>query len=43
MQTSFFFGYMLMASYAAFIMLGTVGYVSSLIFVRRIYRAVKCD
>ena len=43
MQTSFFFGYMLMASYAAFIMLGTVGFLSSLVFVRRIYGAIKCD
>ena len=43
MQTSFFFGYMLMASYAAFIMLGTVGFLSSLLFVHRIYSAVKCD
>ena len=30
MQTSFFFGYMLLAAYAAFIMLGTIGFVSSL-------------
>merc|ERR1712196_48055 len=43
MQTAFFFGYMLMASYAAFIMLGTVGFLSSLVFVRRIYSAIKCD
>jgi len=43
MQTSFFFGYMLMASYAAFIMLGTIGYAFSFIFVRRIYSAIKCD
>ena len=43
MQTSFFFGYMLMASYAAFIMLGTIGFLSSLAFVRRIYAAIKCD
>jgi len=43
MQTSFFFGYMLLASYAAFIMLGTIGFLSSLLFVRRIYRAIKCD
>jgi hypothetical protein len=43
MQTSFFFGYMLMASYAAWIMLGTIGFLSSLIFVRRIYSAIKCD
>ena len=43
MQIAFFFGYMLMAAYAAFIMLGTVGFISSLLFVRRIYRAIKCD
>jgi len=43
MQTSFFFGYMLMASYAAFIMLGTIGFGSSLVFVGRIYSAIKCD
>jgi len=43
MQTSFFFGYMLMASYGAAIMLGTVGFLSSLVFVRRIYGAIKCD
>jgi len=43
LQTSFFFGYMLIASYAAFIMLGTIGFASSLVFVRRIYRAIKCD
>jgi len=43
MQTAFFFGYMAMASYAAFIMLGTIGFLSSLVFVRRIYRAIKCD
>merc|ERR1711907_96085 len=29
LQTSFFFGYMLMASYAFFLVLGTVGYYSS--------------
>ena len=28
-QTSFFFGYMLMAAYAAFIMLGTIGHSNS--------------
>ena len=43
LQTSFFFGYMLLASYAAFIMLGTIGFLSSLIFVRRIYAAIKSD
>jgi hypothetical protein len=34
---------MLLASYATFIMLGTVGFASSLVFVRRIYRAIKCE
>jgi len=24
-------------------MLGTIGFASSLVFVRRIYRAIKCD
>jgi len=43
MQTAFFFGYMLMASYAAFIMLGTIGFLSSFVFVQRIYAAVKVD
>lgn len=43
MQTSFFFGYMLMVCYAFFIMLGTVGWRASLMFVRHIYRAIKCE
>jgi hypothetical protein len=43
MQTSFFFGYMLMVCYAFFLMLGTVGYRASLLFVRHIYRAIKCE
>eukprot|EP01025_Chloroclados_australasicus_P064767 TRINITY_DN8694_c0_g1_i1.p1 TRINITY_DN8694_c0_g1~~TRINITY_DN8694_c0_g1_i1.p1 ORF type:complete len:128 (+),score=0.15 TRINITY_DN8694_c0_g1_i1:14-397(+) len=43
MQTSFFFGYMGMACYALFIMLGTVGFNASLMFVRRIYQAIKCE
>jgi len=32
-----------MASYATCIMLGTIGFFSSFVFVRRIYQAVKCD
>lgn len=36
MQTSFFFGYMLLAAYAAFIMLGTIGFLSSFVFVLKI-------
>lgn len=42
MQTSFFFGYMFMVCYAFFLMLGTVGYRASLLFVRHIYRYVGC-
>jgi len=43
MQTSFFFGYMLLAAYATCILLGTIGFMSSLVFVLTIYRAIKCD
>jgi len=37
LQASFFFGYVGIVSYLFFIMLGTVGFFSSLIFVRKIY------
>eukprot|EP00238_Polyblepharides_amylifera_P008022 CAMPEP_0196579290 /NCGR_PEP_ID=MMETSP1081-20130531/19835_1 /TAXON_ID=36882 /ORGANISM="Pyramimonas amylifera, Strain CCMP720" /LENGTH=609 /DNA_ID=CAMNT_0041898823 /DNA_START=57 /DNA_END=1886 /DNA_ORIENTATION=+ len=43
MQTSFFFGYMIMICYGFFLMLGTIGYRASLAFVRHIYRAIKCE
>lgn len=43
MQAAFFFGYMALMSYAAFAMLGVVGFFSSFVFVARIYRAIKCD
>jgi len=43
MQTSFFFGYMTMACYACWLMLGTVGFLSSFSFVRYIYKSIKCD
>ncbi|GIL73933.1 hypothetical protein Vretimale_5121 [Volvox reticuliferus] len=43
MQTSFFFGYMLMVCYGFFLMLGTVGWRASLMFIRHIYRAIKCE
>jgi hypothetical protein len=43
MQTSFFFGYMFMICYGFFLMLGTVGYRASLMFVRHIYKAIKCE
>ena len=37
-QTSFFFGYNAVVCYAFFLMLGSVGFRASLLFVRRIYR-----
>lgn len=43
MQTSFFFGYMTCFSYALFLLLGTVGFRASLLFVRYIYSNIKCD
>ncbi|CAK8986621.1 Transmembrane 9 superfamily member 3 (Endomembrane protein 9) (Transmembrane nine protein 3) (AtTMN3) [Durusdinium trenchii] len=43
LQTSFYFGYMLIVSYAFFLILGTVGFFSSLTFVRSIYQQLKLD
>ncbi|XP_039139485.1 transmembrane 9 superfamily member 2-like [Dioscorea cayenensis subsp. rotundata] len=43
MQTSFFFGYMACVCYGFFLMLGTVGFRASLLFVRHIYRSIKCE
>jgi len=43
LQGSFYFGYMAVICYYFFIMLGTVGVLSSLLFVKRIYRNIKCD
>ena len=43
MQTSFFFGYMGMVCFGAWLMLGTIGFYSSLTFVKYIYRSIKCD
>lgn len=43
LQVSFYFGYMFVICYAFFLMLGTVGFFSSLSFVRRIYRAIRVD
>jgi hypothetical protein len=40
MQTSFFFGYNAVVCYAFFLMLGTVGFRASLLFVKHIYRWV---
>lgn len=42
-QSSFFFGYMGLVSYAFFIMLGYVGFASSMTFVKYIYGVLKCD
>ncbi|XP_059065677.1 transmembrane 9 superfamily member 2-like isoform X1 [Cryptomeria japonica] len=43
MQTSFFFGYNACICYGFFLMLGTVGFRASLLFVRHIYHSIKCD
>lgn len=43
MQTSFFFGYMACVSYGVFLVLGSVGFRVSLLFVRYLYAAIKCD
>lgn len=43
LQASFFFTYMAVICYFFFIMLGTVGFYSSLFFVRRIYAGLHTD
>ena len=43
LQGSFFFGYMAVISFAASLMLGSVGFWSSCWFVKYIYSRVKCD
>mmetsp|Transcript_15064 Transcript_15064/g.40711 ORF Transcript_15064/g.40711 Transcript_15064/m.40711 type:complete len:621 (+) Transcript_15064:197-2059(+) len=43
MQTSFFFGYNALVCYAFLMMLGSIGFRASLVFVRHIYRAIKCE
>ena len=43
MQTSFFYGYMALICWGLFLMLGSVGYRGSLLFVRHIYRSIKCE
>ena len=43
MQTSFFFGYMGLICYGFALMLGAVGWRASLMFVRHIYRSIKCE
>ena len=43
LQLSFYFGYTGIVSYAFFLMLGSVGYFSSFVFVDKIYSAVKAE
>uniref|UniRef100_A0A175YGE2 Transmembrane 9 superfamily member n=1 Tax=Daucus carota subsp. sativus TaxID=79200 RepID=A0A175YGE2_DAUCS len=43
MQISFFFGYMACICYGFFLMLGTIGFRAALLFVRHIYRSIKCE
>ncbi|KAL6756831.1 hypothetical protein V8C86DRAFT_3018753 [Haematococcus lacustris] len=42
-QTSFYFGYTLMACQGLALVCGAVGYIGASTFVHRIYRNVKCD
>ena len=43
LQSSFFFGYMLIICWTFFLMMGAVGFWSALFFVRQIYRNFKAD
>eukprot|EP00656_Telonema_subtile_P019154 TRINITY_DN20434_c0_g1_i2.p1 TRINITY_DN20434_c0_g1~~TRINITY_DN20434_c0_g1_i2.p1 ORF type:complete len:241 (+),score=29.85 TRINITY_DN20434_c0_g1_i2:150-872(+) len=43
LQLSFFLGYTSLFTYAIFLMLGSVGYFASLMFVRQIYKSLKSD
>jgi len=43
LQSSFYFGYMAVISYAFFLMLGSAAFQCSLMFVKHIYSRVKCD
>ncbi|KAK1387161.1 Transmembrane 9 superfamily member [Heracleum sosnowskyi] len=43
MQISFFFGYMACICYGFFLMLGVIGFRAALLFVRHIYRSIKCE
>jgi hypothetical protein len=42
-QAAFFFGYSGMMAYCFFVMLGFIGFQSSLLFVRKIYRTIKVE
>uniref|UniRef100_A0A2P2I9F1 Transmembrane 9 superfamily member n=1 Tax=Hirondellea gigas TaxID=1518452 RepID=A0A2P2I9F1_9CRUS len=43
LQGTFFFGYVAMISYAFFLMLGAVGFLSSFQFIKYIYGVIKSD
>ncbi|KAK9144204.1 hypothetical protein Sjap_004107 [Stephania japonica] len=43
LQASFFFGYMACICYGFFLMLGTVGFRASSLFVRHMYSSIKCE
>mmetsp|Transcript_7532 Transcript_7532/g.11385 ORF Transcript_7532/g.11385 Transcript_7532/m.11385 type:complete len:636 (+) Transcript_7532:64-1971(+) len=43
LQSSFYFGYMAIVSFAFFLMLGSAGFQSSLVFTKYIYGRIKCD
>ncbi|KAL7588646.1 hypothetical protein Lser_V15G36909 [Lactuca serriola] len=43
LQISFFFGYMACVCFGIFLVLGSVGFRASLLFVRYLYAAIKCD
>merc|ERR1719223_1037983 len=43
LQSTFYFGYMAIISFAFFLMLGSAGFQFSLVFVKYIYGRVKCD
>ena len=42
-QTCFYFGYTAMFCLGLGIMCGAIGFLGSSVFVRRIYRNIKCD
>ena len=43
LQGAFFFGYMFLISYGFFLLLGAIGYWTSVRFVRYIYSSIKMD
>lgn len=43
LQAAFYFGYSGMMAYCFFVMLGFIGFQSSMVFVRKIYRTIKVE